>query len=297
MIYDREYMQTDYERRQTAALTWTIVVVIAAFIAQSVVETFFNGGAFLRDYVVLSLDALRHGYVWTLLTTGGIHAGPYSGLLHLMGNVLSIYFIGREVLSLIGPRRFVLLFIASILVGSLTTSGVAAIAGLPGVALGVSGAAVALLTVFACFHPHRQISFLLMFLIPVTVKPKHLLLALLAIDVFCFVFLEIPGGSAMAVPPSSLLGGALAGWVYFRFLHQRTAAFSRARPSIELPAWLRKRRASGEQTPYRVNISAPADIRAEVDRILDKINSQGFGSLTDQERRALDDARDLLNKR
>ena len=38
-------------------------------------------------------------------------------------------------------------------------------------------------------------------------------------------------------------------------------------------------------------------LRAEVDRILDKINSQGFGALTADEKRLLDDAHDLLSKR
>ncbi len=38
-------------------------------------------------------------------------------------------------------------------------------------------------------------------------------------------------------------------------------------------------------------------LRAEVDRILDKINLHGFGSLTPAEKRVLDDARQHLNHR
>jgi hypothetical protein len=38
-------------------------------------------------------------------------------------------------------------------------------------------------------------------------------------------------------------------------------------------------------------------IRAEVDRILDKINSEGFNALTADEKRVLDDAKDLLSRR
>jgi hypothetical protein len=48
---------------------------------------------------------------------------------------------------------------------------------------------------------------------------------------------------------------------------------------------------------YQVNVSSPGDLRAEVDRILDKINSQGFGSLSADEKRMLDDAKDLLSRR
>jgi hypothetical protein len=38
-----------------------------------------------------------------------------------------------------------------------------------------------------------------------------------------------------------------------------------------------------------------ADLRAEVDRILDKINSEGFASLSADEKRRLDEARALLS--
>ena len=48
---------------------------------------------------------------------------------------------------------------------------------------------------------------------------------------------------------------------------------------------------------YHVNLSNREDLRAEVDRILDKINSQGFGALTADEKRLLDEAKDLLSRR
>jgi hypothetical protein len=37
--------------------------------------------------------------------------------------------------------------------------------------------------------------------------------------------------------------------------------------------------------------------KATVDGILDKINKKGFGSLTNEEKKTLDAARDILNKR
>jgi hypothetical protein len=58
---------------------------------------------------------------------------------------------------------------------------------------------------------------------------------------------------------------------------------------------------------YRVNVGKPRkaspapsskspDLREEVDRILDKINSSGFGSLTNAEKETLNQARELLRK-
>jgi uncharacterized protein YcgL (UPF0745 family) len=67
---------------------------------------------------------------------------------------------------------------------------------------------------------------------------------------------------------------------------------------IDLPRWLRRWKKSAAPTPrFHVNLSNRDDLRAEVDRILDKINSQGFGALTAEEKRLLDEARDLLSRR
>jgi hypothetical protein len=51
------------------------------------------------------------------------------------------------------------------------------------------------------------------------------------------------------------------------------------------------------QPAIRVNVGSRADLKAAVDRILDKINSKGFGALTPEEKRLLDEAKDLLSKR
>ena len=43
--------------------------------------------------------------------------------------------------------------------------------------------------------------------------------------------------------------------------------------------------------------TAPAFFKRQEDRILDKINSQGFGALTPEEKRILDEAKDMLSRR
>ena len=41
---------------------------------------------------------------------------------------------------------------------------------------------------------------------------------------------------------------------------------------------------------FKVDISSEENLRAEVDRILDKVNRQGFYSLTDEEKEILSEA-------
>ena len=109
------------------------------------------------------------------------------------------------------------------------------------------------------------------------------------------------------VAHSAHLGGFAAGWLFFRFVHQREWKEPDRAATIELPAWMRRaKKAPAPVGAYKVNLSSQtvepsrmgkADLKVEVDRILDKINSQGFGALTDDEKRCLDQAKDLLNRR
>ena len=45
---------------------------------------------------------------------------------------------------------------------------------------------------------------------------------------------------------------------------------------------------------FKVNLSSSTDIQVEVDRILDKINDQGFGALSEKEKHTLEKAKGLL---
>jgi hypothetical protein len=67
---------------------------------------------------------------------------------------------------------------------------------------------------------------------------------------------------------------------------------------IELPRWLRKSQKAAAAAPakFKLNLSSREDLRTEVDRILDKINSDGFSALTAEEKRLLDEARDQLSR-
>ena len=55
-------------------------------------------------------------------------------------------------------------------------------------------------------------------------------------------------------------------------------------------------RKSGAPSDYSVNLDDREMVEQEVDRILDKINDKGFGSLNEDEKRTLDKAKSLLGK-
>lgn len=292
MLYDRPYMRDPVSPRENAPLAWLIGAIIVAFIGQQIAISTEGGRLFVGQFLPLTRH-LADGYVWTLVTYGFLH----QDLLHILLNVLGIYLLGRALLPLLGTQRFVGFFFGAMIMGGLTWFIVAMIFGNGGGVLGVSAVCCGFLAVFGTLFGDARVGFLL---IPVTVKAKHMALGVAGVSFVLMAIFEIPGRSSNAsFAHSAHLGGMLAGWIYGRYIHHRSDGFS-LRPAIELPAWMRRRKRAAAKiaSTYTVNVSPPApDLRAEVDRILDKINSQGFGSLTEDERRVLDDARDLLNKR
>ncbi|CAM3110730.1 rhomboid family intramembrane serine protease [Rariglobus hedericola] len=296
MISDRPYMRDDYGRQKTSVLTWVLCILGAAFVVQNIFIRWLNrdiSGAFM-DAVELSPAALVSGKVWTLFTYGLIHDPDQ--LFHIIGNLLGLYFIGRVLLPIMGSQRFIGLLVGAVLVGGLCWLAVNWQHG--GHLLGASAAVCALFVVFACLQPNQPITFLIFFIIPVKMKPKYMAWGLLAFDLFGLLFWEMPGQHGDGIAHSAHLGGMLAGWVYFQVIHQRSEFSYGRKSAIELPRWFRKaRKSDAPPASFKVNLSGSAELRAEMDRILDKINSEGFQSLTPEEKKHLDQARDHLSRR
>lgn len=297
MLYDRPYMRDPSGDRDFAVLKWLMIAIGAAFVVQHTAIAILDStmahpaAFFLGDYVAVSESGLRHGRIWTLFSYGFLHD---SNPLHILFNLIWLFVFGRLVLPMMGARRFLGFFFGSMALAALAWYPIALMTPLDAPMIGVSGVCFGLFTVFAAMFPEQAISPLL---IPITIKPKHAAWAIAGVSLFCMAVFEIPGRHDIA--HSAHLGGMLAGWLYVRYVHHRTSAFAQ-RPAIELPAWMKRRkRAAAVSAPeYTVNVPPPPmNIKAEVDRILDKINSQGFGALTTEERRLLDEARDTLNRR
>lgn len=283
-----------YGRQTTSVLTWIICAIIACFVVQVLFTTWFKTD--LTSLFELSVGGLKSGMVWTPLTYALMHDTRL--YLHVIGNLLGLFFFGREILPYLGPRRFLGLFIGAVLAGAglwLATNW-----SHGGAVVGASAGVVAVVVVYACLNPNRPITLLLFFILPVTLKPKWIALSLLAMDLFGFVFYEALGNrSPLGFAHSAHLGGMLTGWIYFRYVHAREWRTPDRAPSMELPTWFKRAKETPEiaQPAYKVNLTNREDLRAEVDRILDKINSDGFGALTADEKRLLDDAREALGRR
>ncbi|MBI2517316.1 MAG: rhomboid family intramembrane serine protease [Opitutae bacterium] len=286
-------MRSDYPRQTTSMLTWIICALVAAFVMQFTFERWLHSNI-VTAFFALSPYALAKWHIWTFVTYAFLHAD----VLHLLLNGLGLYLIGRELAPLLGSRRFLSFYAAAAIGGGLLWIAVHAAAGGGTVLMGASSAVAALFILFACIYPEREVTFLLFFVVPITLKPKLLAWILVGMETLGFLFSELPGGSFdTGIAHSAHLGGMLTGWLYHRLFHANNGWDRAASPVIQLPAWLRKRQKSKASQPaFKIDLKGPSNLRSEVDRILDKINSEGFGSLTEQEKRLLDEARDLLSR-
>lgn len=286
---------------KTTMVTKLLVITVAVFVLQQVLNVFFpdaRGGenSFLWEWFALSGENFRELKVWTVLSYGFLHSTL--NLFHIVGNMLGLFFIGRLLEPMLGRQQFLLLYLGSTIMGGLIYlffhfGGLQAV-------VGASAAVFGILTVFCLLHPERPITLLLFFVLPITVKPKWVLRVSLCLAVAGLLFYELPG-KPPHIAHSAHLGGMIAGILYYRFVHLRAGpVFSRPgtpKASMELPEWFKRRKhqASTHKINYTVNRSRNRDeLQKEVDRILDKINATGFGSLSDGEKQTLDHAKDIL---
>jgi len=306
MLYDRPYMrQPAGYRRKIPMMGWILIVNAAVFILQNILQLFFGmdglldgpsvvQGGLLPDWFALTEPNLKEFKIWTLLTYSLFHGS----LFHLIANFLLIFFIGRMVETMIGEEGLLKLYLLSVLGGGLFWAAVHW-TGSSGLVIGASGGALGILIYFCLRNPNEPITLLLFFVIPVTVLPKWIGWGVLGLAVFGLAFSEL-GPGADRIAHSAHLGGIVAGFLFFKYEGWfRGISF----PRIRLGKGSENKK---PQPRYRVNVKksskssgAPTkgkDLREEVDRILDKINSSGFGSLTDDEKETLNRAKEMLGK-
>jgi len=299
MLEDRDYMRAPESRRviRLSATVWLLVALVAAFLLQKIAYGWFPGFP-TDDTFALSVEGLKQGHVWQLISFQFMHAG----WLHLLLNGWAIYVFGQEVEAALGVRNFLILYFSSGTFGGLLQmSGALLWPGhLGGAVVGASAGGFGLIAAFAMLYPERSLMLLLFFVIPISIRAKYLLLfsALLALYGIVFPYDNIANAAH--------LGGMIMGIVYVRYIiHWNWRIAEMAQPFR--PGQLRRRfPGSASQKPQfwkssalppQEDLSSEEFLSKEVDPILDKISAHGIQSLTERERRILEAARAKMAKR
>ena len=227
MLDDRPYMKSVSFGSACPAVKAILWTNAAVFVLQALLEKW--GGVSMREVFALSQEGLARGYFFQLISYQFLHGS----LWHLLGNLLVIYFMGKEMERVLGRKSFLVLYFSAGIIGGFLQIALSWIVPsfFPAVqVIGASAAAFGLVAAFATMFPNQSITLLLFFVLPVSFRARTLLWIALALAVF----------GVVAMPRSSVahgahLGGLCAGvgYVYFsvhgRWRFQKPA-FSRQSP-------------------------------------------------------------------
>lgn len=303
MLEDRDYMRQPAYREPRISFTVALLVVCAIVF---IIECLFCGYPPMfsdGNYFVLSVDGLKHGYVWQLLTYQFMHAG----LIHILLNGWAIYIFGRAIEETLGGKKFLILFLSSGVIGGLVQmmGAIAWPSHIGAAAVGASAAALGLVAAFGALYPERELTLLLFFVLPLTLRAKYLLWGTALLSVLCILFPDswltaLLGGN---IAYAAHLGGILAGffcarlmiggnWPQWKFPERRAAPREFAAAGKSKKSFWHSSSAKPDE-----DLSADEFLQKEVDPILDKISAHGIQSLTAREREILEKARTKMVKR
>ncbi len=300
-IGDRAYMRDRSAPREPVSLTaWTVGVLVGFFVLNLIQE---SAHADFLGWMELDESRPRP---WQWLT----HALLHEGFWHLLGNGLVLWWTGATVEQEHGAGTFLKVLVGGALIGALAWYLTGLGGRADGVLVGISAGVYALMLVALLDKLDHQITLLLFFFLPVTLKVRWLLVVVSLFTLLGWAFSELPGrhdwlgwkpawGDSIA--HSAHLGGLLFGWLVWRYLNQtnlRVQGAQEEMPSArpdDARAIARAAYAAEEEPgPASHEAKAPAALtqsqaRAEMDRLLDKISAGGFGSLTAAEKRRLEE--------
>lgn len=288
MLHERNYMFSTNSIFKRSICDFLIIVLIICFIIQSLLGLVLQE-SFVHKYLTFSLANLKSGYLWTIVSYGFFHDGP----IHLIMNLLGLHFIGRPIEERLGSLHFKI-FILVCLFAGVSFWGACNFTSTTSL-IGFSAAILGCLCFFCLERPNSPITLLLFFVLPITIKPKWLLTAVVFLEIYGFLYSEYQGFGGIA--HSAHIGGLLCGCLYYLQYNEKFKIPIKVtfRGKDNRSSTLRKNNSS-VRTNFKVNFGIPSSIKDETDRILDKINEQGFGSLTAEEKETLEKAKKLLEK-
>lgn len=300
-IGDRAYMRNLRPAREPISVTAWVVGTLVAFFILSLIQE--SAGADLLGWAMLRESSPM---AWQWLTHGLLH----DGFWHLLGNCLILWWTGAIVEREHGPRALLATLAAGTLFGALAWALTGLGGDRSGLLVGISAGVYALMLVALLDKLDHQITLLLFFFLPVTLKVRWLLIVLTLFTALGWAFAELPGRHAWpqwhaawndSIAHSAHLGGLVLGWLAYRRLNQTNLRVQDAQgyvntsDSDDASAIARDAYAAEESSSGTNNeAKSPASLtkgqaRAELDMLLDKISAGGFGSLTVGEKRRLEE--------
>src|SRR5947208_10740824 len=176
----------------------------APFITQLVLTSWNR--VFVLEYLGLSDRGISDAYAWQFFTAPLL----YNNIWHFLAIMLVLYFVGRDVESIIGQRQFLFLYFFGAFSGEL---GHLFLMPSDCVLFAAGGGVAAIVVAYATILPELEMTTLLLFMVLVRLKMRRVAqIALLG--AIALLLFDRTG----SVGHSAFLGGAVAGWFYAHLL-------------------------------------------------------------------------------
>lgn len=267
-LHDRGYWREDGDEGPRAQLQYRLAfprpgpATLGLMIACTVmfIAEMATGGDHTPLMKWLALPAGKCYEVWRLVTFQFLHAS----LQHFLMNMMGLYFFGTPLEKSWGARKFLGFYLGCGVFAGLCFVVIANIWEPGAFLVGASGGILAVLMACAVLFPQ-----MLVFIFPIRV-----VVGIMAVVYLGYVVMN------QDLSDAAHLGGMVAAVLYL-WLPDRLGGIRRqAGISMRNGAWKRKMQ----------QMQQMQDDQAAIDRILDKIKRDGIGSLSEKERRALQDA-------
>lgn len=187
---------------------WLVGINVAVFLAEILVRRYTRWP--VTVWCALSMPGIRSGCLWQFLTYQFLHGG----VVHLVLNCWGLYVFGQEIEDRLGRFRFLRLYLFSGIVGGLVQVVCALLVPrlFDSAVVGASAGVFGLVAAYAALFPERQLTLLLFFVIPVTLRAKTMLLwgVIVALAGSLFPFDH--------VAHAAHLGGMLGGLLYLNLM-------------------------------------------------------------------------------
>jgi membrane associated rhomboid family serine protease len=277
-IYNRDYFRNDNRPLGQGFLAsgfkWIIAANVAVYVLQLVTADV------VTDYLDLKPSAVLHGEVWRLVTYAFCHSRHDP--LHILFNMLFLYWFGATLERMYGTREFVLFYFAGAFVSGVANFALSIVLRDNSPAIGASGAVMAVLMLYAIHFPRDEMYFLLFRL-----QVRFVVLIYVVYDLWPVLRAMGGDGRTDNVAHMAHLGGLAFGYAYHHF----GMRLDRGWGSLKN---LRAPRIRLKRPPESIRIYEPhkeedrnENLDVKVDAILAKIQAHGEASLTDQERETL----------
>jgi len=289
----------DSFRQPNNTLKQLILINVIVFVVLIVLRTILfiseNSGLYnvLMRYLALNSEPTYFfTHPWTLLTYFFTH----EGFLHILFNMLNLYWFGQLVREYLGDKKLLSLYILGGIAGGvlymLSYNFIPYFADRAAASLMIGASASVLAIVVGAATLLPNFSFNLILIGPVKIKYIAAFLVLLSIS---GAVGDNAGGNL------AHLGGALVGWIFVKQLqrgndigrpvHAVTGFFSRLftrRPRLKVTHRQTAYSKAGGNGSASSAASYPGKpSQNEIDRILDKISTSGYESLSKEEKQKL----------